>query len=491
MEAVDKAFLNSLIDHESLYENAPCGYLTFTATGLIIKANATLLNWLGYESDEVIYKMYFSDLISRGGKIYYEMFYFPLLQLQHAVNEISFDFIRKDQTRFPSLVNSSVIRSATGEILVVNATVHDIKDRKKYEQELLVAKNTADSERSRFEFLSDFIPEMLWTADTNGIPNYVNKRFSTFFDIRAGDIPVDKLIQKVDSKNRFSLLTAWMRAVKSGMDFQTQVRLKHQADELQWYLIRAVAFKTQTGEVLKWMGSCTNINEHVTAIEKLDEFISVASHELKTPITTLKASLQVMDRIKDEGVHKFLPKLIEQANRSVEKIHTLVDDLLNTGNIKEGQMQLNKSIFNVSHLLATTCQHVQGEGNYKIKVDCDSSLQLFADEHRIDQVLVNFVNNAIKYAPASKKILIAAKPVTDGIRIEVTDKGPGIAPEKINQVFERYYRVEKTGYSYSGLGLGLYICSEIIAKHQGKIGVDSTIGKGSTFWFELPVLKDE
>jgi PAS domain S-box-containing protein len=486
-EIVDKALLNSLVDLESLYEDAPCGYFSFTPTGLIIKANGTLLNWLGYDKEQVTYKMYFNDMISRGGKIYYEMFYFPLLQLQNAVNEISFDFIRKNRSRFPALVNSSVIRSATGEVLVVNATVYDITDRKKYEHELLIAKQAADSERSRFEFLSDFIPEMLWTADPNGIPNYVNKRLSTFFGLSNGQILTHILVNKVDLRDRFSLLTNWVRAVKIGIDFQAQVRLIDEKNGPQWYLIRAVAFKSEAGQVLKWMGSCTNINEHVTAIEKLDEFISVASHELKTPITTLKASLQLMDRIKHSDKElKVLPKLIDQSTRSIEKINTLVTDLLNAGNIKEGQMQLDKSLFDIENLLNMTCQHVRDAGAYRISIECESGLQIFADEHRIDQVLVNFVNNAIKYAPDSMEIFISAKAVVEGIRLEVRDTGPGIAPEKIKQVFERYYRVEKTGHSYTGLGLGLYICAEIIARHGGKIGVESEVGKGSTFWLTLP-----
>jgi len=490
-DAEHKAFLDSLVDLSSLYENAPCGYFSFTRTGQVIKINKTLLDWLGYEREQIVYALNFTDLISRGGKIYYEMFYFPLLQLQSAVNEINFDFIRKDGSRFPALVNSTVIRSSGGELLAVNATVYDITDRKRYESELLDAKKLADAERSRFEFLSDFIPDMIWTASAEGKLNYVNKRFRDFFELPDTSTDTANIFQKVHSKDRFLLVSSWVKAIRSGQDYQTQARLMDSTGDFQWYLVRAVAFRNRDGVIVKWMGSSTNINTHVTAMEKMDEFISVASHELKTPITALLGSLQVMQRFKDsESGLKMMPRLIEQSHRNAVKINELISDLLNTSNLKEGQMALNMARVNVAELLKLTCPHVAGEGVFELVITCDPELVVIADENRIDQVLVNFVNNAVKYAPDGEQIFLTAEVIDDDlVRIAVQDTGPGIASERISSVFDRYYRVSNAGHQYSGLGLGLYICAELVRKHGGNIGVDSQLGKGSTFWFTLPRAK--
>jgi PAS domain S-box-containing protein len=488
-DAEHKAFLDSLVDPASLYENAPCGYFSFTPTGQVIKINKTLLDWLGYDREQIVYTLNFTDLISRGGKIYYEMFYFPLLQLQSAVNEINFDFIRKDGSRFPALVNSMVIRSEDAELLAINATIYDITDRKRYEAELLESKKLADAERIRFEFLSDFIPDMIWTASAEGKLNYVNKRFRDFFELPATAIDISNIFHKVHSKDRYRLLSSWVKAIRSGLDYQSEVRLLDGMGDFQWYLVRAVAFKSDNGKIIKWMGASTNINTHVTAIEKLDEFISVASHELKTPITALLASLQVMQKFKDsESGMKIMPRLIEQSHRSALKINELISDLLNTGNLKEGQMVLNVAQVNVAELLHATCPHVASEGVFELVVICDPGLVVIADENRIDQVLVNFVNNAVKYAPGSKRIFLTAE-VTDGnlVKISVRDTGPGIAAERVPYVFDRYYRVSNAGHQYSGLGLGLYICAEIVRRHDGKIGVNSKLGEGSEFWFTLPM----
>lgn len=474
-----------ITDPISLYENAPCGYVSFTADGRIVKINQTLLNWLGYQRDDVVQKLHFKDLISKGGQIYYEMFYFPLLLIQDQVNEINFDQVRRDGTRFPALINSNVIHDEEGNLLAVNATVYDITDRKKYENELLEAKNTADTERSKFESLADFLPELIWTADAQGKISYVNKRFAEFFNITQDTYPAHLILSRVHDQDRFCLLRNWLKAVREDKSFQVEVRLQSREHVFRWHLIRALPQEQLDGSS-KWMGSCTNIDQHITKIHKLDEFISIASHELKTPITTLKASLQLMKAFIERAGDPILSKLHEQTDRSAGKINDLVTDLLNAGSIKEGRVSLNISNFNVRTLLLNTCPHVSATGVYRVVVDCPEDLNVVADQDRIDQVLVNFVNNAIKYAPDSKVIYLNAEKLDNHVKISVKDLGPGIAAEKLPYVFERYYRVNNSSSQYTGLGLGLYIASEIIKRHEGKIGVDSIPGQGTTFWFTLP-----
>jgi len=121
----------------------------------------------------------------------------------------------------------------------------------------------------------------------------------------------------------------------------------------------------------------------------------------------------------------------------------------------------------------------------------DEDLEVFADSHRIEQVMVNLLNNAIKYAPKSKEIVIHIEKADEMARISVSDKGPGIEPAKVPHLFDRYFRVDSNGMQFSGLGLGLYISSEIIKRHEGQIGVDTGVGKGSTFWFTVPLAHEK
>ncbi|RYE58831.1 MAG: PAS domain S-box protein [Sphingobacteriales bacterium] len=482
-------FRAALKDTEILYEHAPCGYLSFMADGTIVKLNQTLLTWLGYDRAEVEDKMNYGNLVTRGGKVYYEMFYMPLLQLQSHVNEISFDFVRKDGSKFPALVNSSVFKDEHNKLMAVNATVYDITDRRKYERELLQAKRVADTERTKFELLSNFIPEMVFTTDPTGQITYVNQRFSDFFGLEGNDISNLSILSKVHRRDRFKLLRIWKLTETIGKDFLEEVQLERYQSVFQWHLLRVVPVKAADGTIEKWIGSCTDVDKHVKAIQHLDEFISVASHELKTPITSIHASLQLMEKMISTADNPKLSMLMGQANRNVTKINTLVHDLLNTGNIKEGQMLMNKSRISVPHLLEETCPHIRLADEYHIHIECEDGLHVLADEHRIDQILVNFVNNAVKYAPESKDIRVIAKSVDGMVKISVSDSGPGIQKEKLPYIFDRYYRISHEGTGYSGLGLGLYICSEIIRRHGGEIGVESTFGAGSTFWFTLPSIE--
>jgi two-component system CheB/CheR fusion protein len=141
----------------------------------------------------------------------------------------------------------------------------------------------------------------------------------------------------------------------------------------------------------------------------------------------------------------------------------------------------------LSKIVEDCSAHVRASGNFVVNLTGDTDLQVNADADRIEQVITNFINNAAKYAPDSKEIEVEIKQEDQMAKVSVTDHGPGISEEKIPYLFDRYFRIKTERSQSSGLGLGLYICSEIVKKHQGQIGVVSSEGQGSTFWFTLPL----
>ncbi len=168
-------------------------------------------------------------------------------------------------------------------------------------------------------------------------------------------------------------------------------------------------------------------------------------------------------------------------------MNDLVAELLQIRRLTEGQLEIKKDWFNMFDLLLRTCDHVCFEDEYQLVVSGNQTARVYADEHRIDQVVINFVNNAIKYAPMSKEVHLNVEVLENqSVKVSVRDFGIGIEQEALPKLFDRYYRVSHSGKEYSGLGLGLYICSEIIRKHDGKIGAESVLNEGSTFWFILP-----
>jgi PAS domain S-box-containing protein len=270
-----------------------------------------------------------------------------------------------------------------------------------------------------------------------------------------------------------------LATIRSGQNFDFQGRIRTDDGRIKWMNFQGRA------EQQRILGTLYDITRDKLAEREKDDFISIASHELKTPLTALKGSIQVLEKMKDAPTHK-LPALVEQASKSMNKVTALVDDLLNASRMSEGQLHLKKTRFNLSKAIDECCLHVTVTGTYQILTKGIKDAEIVADSERIQRVIINFVNNAVKYAARSKDIIIRVDKQQGSIKVSVTDKGPGISKEKIPHLFERFYRADDNGGQYSGLGLGLYISAEIIRKHGGQIGVESKPGKGSTFWFTLP-----
>jgi len=251
--------------------------------------------------------------------------------------------------------------------------------------------------------------------------------------------------------------------------------------------MNAAPLRDADGQIIAGIGTFMDVTNRRKAIQQKDDFISVASHELRTPVTSLQGSLQLLNKLRDRLDAPVVPKLISQANKSMEKMKILIDDLLNATNMTEGHLQLKKSWINLSELIQDCCQDIRSGGSFDIVIVCDEEVKVYADEHKLEQVLVNFISNAAKYAPDSKEIKVCITQEDQIAKVAVIDHGPGIPAAKLPYIFDRYYRVTSDGSQYSGLGLGLYICAQIIYKHGGKIGVESEPGQGSTFWFSIPV----
>jgi signal transduction histidine kinase len=224
------------------------------------------------------------------------------------------------------------------------------------------------------------------------------------------------------------------------------------------------------------------------AEHKKDEFISIASHELKTPLTSVKGYVQLLARSIDKGDVGTVKKHLHKAQMQLEKLNELIADLLDISKIESGKLKFNKQHFVLDDLL-TNIIEVMHQSNPDFTITKTGSVRepVFADEMRIEQVIINFLTNAIKYSPGTSEVKINVKLENDRVYVGVRDYGIGIGPEQQKSVFEKFYRVEETSPHFQGLGIGLYISAEIIRRHGGEVGVNSTLGEGSEFYFTIPL----
>ena len=272
---------------------------------------------------------------------------------------------------------------------------------------------------------------------------------------------------------------------KSIYDYEIGICTPNQ--QQKYISVNAAPLFDQNGKISGGIATFMDVTARRMTIQGKDDFISIASHELKTPVTALKATLQLLKRSHSKLSAESREKLLLQSNNSLEKLSGLISNLLDASRIDHGQLYLEKKAILISDLFED-CRSTITTDPQKIIVRGDLNQMIEGDSLQIGRVITNLINNALKYANNSEKIILSAELIDNqNIKICIIDEGPGIPAEKIPHLFERYYRTDYSGQKFSGLGLGLYICSDIITKHGGKIGVESEIGKGTEFWFTLPL----
>jgi signal transduction histidine kinase len=220
--------------------------------------------------------------------------------------------------------------------------------------------------------------------------------------------------------------------------------------------------------------------------QKKDEFIALASHELKTPLTSMSGFLQLLERKVIDVNRPFVAKAITQ----LKKLNALINDLFDISKIQSGKLQFYFEEFDFTGLIKENLEAIrEAYTSHEIYFDENVEMILEGDKMRLEQVLTNLVTNAIKYSPESDRIEVSAKRSETEIQVSVKDYGMGINEENISHIFSQFYRAKDVNRSITGLGLGLYITKEIIERHGGRIWVESEPRMGSTFSFVLPLKK--
>ena len=223
--------------------------------------------------------------------------------------------------------------------------------------------------------------------------------------------------------------------------------------------------------------------------QQKDEFIGIASHELKTPVTSVKAYTQVLKYKFEKGGDLVSAAQLAKMDAQLDKLTNLIGDLLDVTKIEAGKLQFEIARFSFDDLVREVVENMQlTTERHTLVLETQAKKSIFGDRDRIGQVLTNLISNAIKYSPRADTILITTTLLQNHVQLSVRDFGVGIAKKSQDKVFERFYRVSGSQqYTFPGLGLGLYISAEIISRLQGRMWVESAKGKGSTFYVKLPI----
>jgi two-component system phosphate regulon sensor histidine kinase PhoR len=397
-----------------------------------------------------------------------------------SLSVILTDLSTQKETENQLKTKNEQLEEARRNVARMNEELEDIvKDRTK---DLLLS-------REYFKYLANNIPVLIWTADMDGKLDYVNQRWCEYtgFDLEDSKTKQTELVHPDDLP---ACSMAWRNALKNKQKYEQEFRFKRKSDgTYRWHYAEAIPFKDERGHVTAWIGTCIDIDDQKKQLERKDEFIGVASHELKTPLTSLKGYIQLI------GIQDNLPATIKsyisKANISLTKLQRLVDELLDVSKIKAGRLEFSRQRFDLTELVAQCVENSRiMYPQYIIKKKLQPNIMIMGNEERIEQVFMNLINNAVKYSPENKTIIVSTETQDTSVIVSVTDYGVGMSEQEQKLVFERFYRVNGNNVLTTGLGMGLYIASEIIKEHKGEIKVKSKLNEGSVFSFTLPLVSE-
>jgi len=387
---------------------------------------------------------------------------------------------RPDGTRSIVLVHPQPEFGLSGEITGAINMLIDITEIRKAE---LVLRQSEE----QFRQMADLIPQKVWTSDAEGNKNYLNQKWLDYSGLdfeELKDWGWRKIIHPDDWEKTKK---QWQQSIKTGKDYEMENRLLRKDGEYLWHLTRAIALKDENGKIKMWLGSKTEIHDQKIKEQAKDAFISIASHELKTPLTTAKAYIQLLQVSLEKKNDKDLI-FAQKASASIDRLNDLVSELLDVSKIQNGKLDLHITTFNFNEMLSAAIEDVQFTSpSHRIIKTGETDQPLIGDKERFQQVMINLLTNAVKYSPKADKVFVNVVQKDGEIKVSIKDSGIGIRKENLGKIFERYYREEGRASYFQGLGIGLFISYEIILRHNGKIWAESEPGKGSTFYFTVPI----
>lgn len=320
-----------------------------------------------------------------------------------------------------------------------------------------------------------------------------NKAFYTFFQLSGDEVEENYLYEIANGVlNIPGLIDSLRRTISKRLPFEDmEVKCNIPATGERLIFLNATRINGLPGKRARILLTMEDITEKRLSEKQKDEFISVASHELKIPATGIQAYARILYNEFVEANDQRSAQLVSKLNNQATRLANLTGDLLDMTRITQGQLGVKESFFDVRAMVAGIVEEMQRTTQLRLVFSPGSAATKFwGDRERLGQVVQNLVSNAIKYSPCDKQVIISLDMQDKDLLISVQDFGIGMTPGTQEKIFDRFFRVDSSAQDHPGLGLGLYISHEIVRRHGGSIAVQSEKDNGSTFTVILPVRKD-
>lgn len=399
----------------------------------------------------------------------------------------------------------SPVKNKEGKVTHFIGVQNDITERKRSEHELLAEKSSIErkiKERTKElaekeVFLSSIIQtvrESLLVLDSDYKVLSANNHFLNSFKVTSADT-VGKILFELGNNqwNIGPLKELLMKILPTNnpvVDYEVEHDFPYIGKKVMLVNAYRIEFEGQYKDRI--LIAIEDITEKKEIDRRKDDFLSIASHELKTPLTTIKGLIQLLQRMVPEGSSDKYTITLDKVSLYVDRLNILISDLLDTSKIQSGNIELHKEPFKIDKTITDTVENLSlAAPNHKISLSGSTQSDVLGDELQISQVINNLISNAIKYSPGSHDVEVYLSKVGNFVKISVKDYGMGINAQDKAKIFERFFRARDIQKKFPGLGIGLYISHEIIVNHNGTLWVESEVGEGSTFSFTLPIMKND
>lgn len=473
----------------TIIEQAPVGIAMLKGSDLIIEiANPAILKiWGRKESDVVGYPHESVRPELKGQPVNAWLKEVYQSGKPRINNEFLVKLLHKDGLR-DAIVNSiyQPILSDDGSISGVLVILEEITERV-----LERRKNENDQQMLALAIDAGELATFYYQPGTNLFSG--NNLLKNWFGLSSDEnLDLSVALDVIVPEDRNSVIEAITRTLSKESDgnYFIEYRIKNSEDKkVRLLQANGRVFYDRLGNPLSLNGTLRDITEQKKEEQRKDDFMGMVSHELKTPLTSLKAYLQMLQKMNIALQDSKQKNMLEKSIKQVDYMNNMINGFLNVSRFDSGQMYMDKKSFDFKALLSEIEDEILlTTRTHKFVFDTNANIFVTADREKISQVIHNLIGNAIKYSPIGTVITIEYLATDTHLKVNIQDQGKGISSEDQQQIFERYYRVKDVDSgTISGFGIGLYLCKEIIELHGGTIYVKSSQNEGSIFSFTLPL----
>jgi two-component system sensor histidine kinase VicK len=347
---------------------------------------------------------------------------------------------------------------------------------------------STDTSTDIFNSICDHSPALLWISGKDAGCEFFSKSWLDFTGRSFDEVKGNGWIEDVHPDDVPTYMHTYISAFDEKIKFTAEFRLRRHDGEYRWLYTAAVPLFDADNIFQGFSGSCMDIHDKIETEKQQDKFLNVASHDLRTPVTTMKIYVQLMEEQLQKSGNELQLPYIQKIEQQLNKLNGLIGNLLDVSRMQTGKFHVNVEAVDIDEIIEKAIKQVTPTlKKHQVVLNGKAKKMVDGEDTRLLQVMNNLIDNAVKFSPKGGTVTIDVSNEDEGCVIKITDEGIGIDEADQPNIFDRYYKMNKNDKNFPGLGIGLFTSKSIVEGSGGTLHVESKKGAGSTFitWLQF------